>query len=29
MLTGDKMETAVNIASSCGLVKNEKELILK
>jgi magnesium-transporting ATPase (P-type) len=28
MITGDKMETAVNIAYSCGLVGSEQEVML-
>ena len=28
MLTGDKLETAVCISYSCGLVQNETEIII-
>ena len=29
MLTGDKMETSINISKSCGLIKKQKEFILE
>jgi len=29
MMTGDKLETAISIAYSCQLIKNETKLILK
>ena len=28
-MTGDKMETAINVGYSSGLVKNEEELCIK
>ena len=28
-MTGDKLETAISIAYSCELIKNENKLILK